>query len=989
MRFQMVGRIAQKELALFFSSPIGYLFLLAFLGVTLFVFFWGEAFFARNIADVRPMFEWLPVLLIFLASALTMRMWSDERRTRTLELLVTVPATTWEFVVGKFMACWLLLIVALVLTLPLPITVSLMGTLDWGPVLAGYVAAALLGAAYLSIGLFSSARSDNQIVSLLLASFACGAFFVIGTDFVTALSPAPMAEVLRGLGAGARFESITRGVLDFRDLYFYLSVVGVFFVLNVHAIESHGWSASRTERHRSKGVLLALLGANLLIANVWLASVSSVRLDVTQGNQYSISEATRSYLARLDEPLLIRGYFSEKTHPLLAPLVPQLKDLLTEYEVAGNGAVRLEIIDPASDPEKEDEANTKYGIRPVPFQVADRYQSSLVNSYFDVLVQYGDENEVLSFRELIEVKVRGESDLDVQLRNPEYDITRAIKQALQGFQSGGDLFSNLTTDVEFLGYFSEDARLPIELVDLKTVLSGVLDDLTVASAGRLTSRYVDPEAGDGTLAVEIAENYGFSPMAASLFDANTFYFYLTLTDGETVIEIPIPESRDADVLRQGIEEGLKRFATGLLKQVAFAAPEAPPAYMQQQMPQPPGSQFVTLREVLASDYDIESADLQTGTVAPTAEVLLVLEPEELDQRAVFAIDQFLMRGATVVVASGAFSTSATAEFLSASPANTGLEGWLAHHGVTIDSSFAMDPQNAAFPLPVIREVGGFRFQDVQMQDYPYFIDIRPDGMNEDIAPTADLPQLTMTWSSPIEIDPTANTDRSVTPLLTSSSGSWRSTSTSITPELSSSGVAVFEPEGELEPLTLGVLLAGRFESYFDESPLIPDPPALDEPEGEADQAADGESADEAAADEESDTLGTITRVIDRSPESARLIVLGSSTFVADQNLRTLGAVDGTVYVNSLQFMANVVDWAVEDETLLGIRARGHFNRTLPPMDEAEQRVWEIINYALMLIGVVVVYLVNRQRAARRRARYGQSLAPPGTSGATDGQGASA
>ena len=148
-----------------------------------------------------------------------------------------------------------------------------------------------------------------------------------------------------------------------------------------------------------------------------------MRWDLTEGNQYSISQATKSYLSQLREPLLIRGYFSEKTHPLLGPLVPQLQDLLREYELSADGSIRLELIDPAENPELEDEANTKYGILPVPFQVSDRYQASLVNSYFDVLLQYGDEYEVLGFRELIEIKVRGESELDVQLRNPEYDLS--------------------------------------------------------------------------------------------------------------------------------------------------------------------------------------------------------------------------------------------------------------------------------------------------------------------------------------------------------------------------------------------------------------------------------------------------------------------------------------------------------------------------------------------------------------------------------------
>ena len=149
-------KVAAKELIQFFGSPIGYLFLLAFLGFTLFVFFWGEAFFARNILDVRPMFEWMPVLLIFLSSALTMRMWSEERRSGTQEFLLTLPATTSELVVGKFLACWTLLGIALLLTLPLPLTLanvdsSVMG-LDWGPILAGYVAAILLGASYIAVG---------------------------------------------------------------------------------------------------------------------------------------------------------------------------------------------------------------------------------------------------------------------------------------------------------------------------------------------------------------------------------------------------------------------------------------------------------------------------------------------------------------------------------------------------------------------------------------------------------------------------------------------------------------------------------------------------------------------------------------------------------------------------------------------------------------------------------------------------------------------
>jgi len=334
-------RIARKEFAGFFSSPVAFIFLGAFLAVTLFVFFWVETFFARSIADVRPLPEWMPLLLIFLTAAITMRMWSEERRAGTLEFLLTAPVKSRQLVLGKFLACLGLVATALLLTLPLPLTVSLLGPLDWGPVFGGYLAAFFLAAAYVAIGLFVSARSANQIVSLILTAALCGFFYLLGSDALTGLFGNRASELLKLLGSGSRFESITRGVIDLRDLYYYLSLVGVFLSLNVFSLEWLRWSGNAANaNHRCWGLLTGLLVANFLAANIWLAPVGWARADVTAGNIYSISDATRGYLAQLREPLLIRGYFSAKTHPLLAPLAPRLRDLLKEYAVAGEGRVR-------------------------------------------------------------------------------------------------------------------------------------------------------------------------------------------------------------------------------------------------------------------------------------------------------------------------------------------------------------------------------------------------------------------------------------------------------------------------------------------------------------------------------------------------------------------------------------------------------------------------------------------------------------------------
>jgi len=965
MRLDVIRRVARKELTLFFSSPIGYLFLAAFLAVTLFIFFWVEAFFARNIADVRPMFEWMPVLLIFLCSALTMRMWSEERRTGTLEFVATLPASNWEFVLGKFLACWTLLGVALLLTLPLPFTVAFIADLDWGPVVAGYVAAMLLGAAYLSIGLFVSSRTDSQIVSLIVASFACGAFYLIGSPLLTDLVGGTWADLMRSVGSGSRFDSITRGVLDLRDLYYYASLLAVFLALNVYTLETQRWARDGSPSgHRQWRLGTLLLVGNLLLANVWLAPVSALRVDMTEGDQYSISDATRGYLRQLREPLLIRGYFSRKTHPLLAPLVPQMRDLLNEYAIAGGDNVRVEIVDPADDPALEDEANTKYGIRPVPFQVADRYQASLVNSYFDVLISYGDQYEVLGFRDLIEVKVKGESDLDVVLRNPEFDLTRAIKKAIFGFQGGDSLFANIPEPVSFVGYLSDDTRLPGALVAYRPELEAALDELTAESDGKFTVEILDPEAGDGAIARDIAADYGFQPMTAGLFDANTFYFYLTLTNGDTVVQIPLPEGLSKEATKQGIEDGLKRFATGILKTVALLAPETPPfAGMQQSM----GNQYTQLRDGLSADFNVVNTRLEDGRVPETADLLMVIDPEGINDKQRFAIDQYLMEGGTVAIATSPFETTLSQQSLSAVPHQSGLDEWLKHNGLGIADSFVMDPQNAAFPAPVQRQVGGFTFQELVMLDYPYFADVRDDGIDQSTGIFSGIPQITMTWASPINVDTEANAGRTVTPLLKSSPGSWLSEDSDIMPRINERGSSAFVPGSEAGRQTLAVLVEGRFESQFagQTSPL------LETPDKEGD--IEDEPAEEDPTEAE-DTLGVVTSVIERSPESARLVLFSSSTFLADQILRMIGSAEGVIYNNTTQMMANLTDWTLEDKSLLGIRARGQFNRTLPPLEESEQATLEYLNYFLGLLGIGVVFFVHRRRLASATAVHRTWLA---------------
>jgi len=227
-----------RELGEYFHSPIAYAFLLVFAGAAMFTFFNVGGFFARGIADLRGLFEAAPVLMVLLVPALTMRLWAEEEKQGTIEVLLTLPAREHELVLGKFLASWILLAAGLALTLPLVVTVAWLGDLDPGPVIGGYLAALLLGGAYLAIGQFVSATTENQILAFILALVVCLALYGVGTETFAGLFPDRTAAVLRRLGTGSRFASIARGVVDLADLAYYASLMVFFLVASVFALRA-------------------------------------------------------------------------------------------------------------------------------------------------------------------------------------------------------------------------------------------------------------------------------------------------------------------------------------------------------------------------------------------------------------------------------------------------------------------------------------------------------------------------------------------------------------------------------------------------------------------------------------------------------------------------------------------------------------------------------------------------------------------------------
>ncbi len=946
--------IARKEISNYFGSPMALIFLGTFLAAILFSVFWVDTFFARGIADVRPMFRWMPILMIFLVAALTMRQWSEEEQSGTMEVLLTLPVRPVQLVIGKFLAVMALVSVALGLTIFLPITVSLMGNLDWGPVFGGYIAALLMAAAYAAIGLFVSSRTANQIVALILSVLVGGLFYIIGSNGLTAFTGETMGNILRALATGSRFESIERGVIDLRDLAYYLSLAGFFLSLNVLSLDSKRWSISeQTRPYRRNAVwVTSLIALNLLALNLWIAPFNGIRLDLTSDKSYSLSPTTRDLLGNLQEPLLIRGYFSEKTHPLLAPLVPQIEDTLKEYAIASHGKVTVEIVDPQKDPDKEAEANQTYGIRPTPFQVSGRYEASVVNSYFDILIRYGDQNVVLNFRDLINVEPHNDGTLDVHLRNLEYDLTRSIKKVVYGFQSVDAVLAAMPQPASLTLFVTPDT-LPDALKDAPDTVAQVAKKIAADSNGKFTFETVNPDDPNAAVTRQtLQKQYGLQPIATSLFSPTSYYLHMVLqVGGKPQLIFPSGDFSDASV-RTAIESALKRSSSGFLKVVGvWTPPQQPTQNMFGQMQQPFSSWQQVVKQ-LRQDYEVRPLDLADGQVPTDVDMLLVIAPQQMTDKQRFAIDQYLMRGGSVVIAAGNYAVEP--DQMSGSLAikllDGGLHDMLTGYGIDVQQSLVMDPQNEPFPVMVNRNLNGLPVQEVQAVNYPFFVDVRPGGMARNNPIVANLPAVTLHWVSPVVVDSAKNSGRTVTTLLSSSPKSWLRSDTNIQPDMKTYPQLGFPVEGEQKSHPLAVAIQGSFESYFKgkESPLAA-----------TDTGADTQTQTQPQA--QSTPVPSAVGVIDSSPDTARLVVVGSAEFLDDTIFNISSRLTRDRYLNSLQFAQNAVDWSVEDLDLLSIRSRGTQAHVLNPMTERQQSFWEGANYVIALLALLAIGVIWNMR----------------------------
>lgn len=231
--FQNIKTITRRELSGYFASPVAYVFIVIWLLLNGFFTFSLGGFFEMGQASLAmPFFRWHPWLYLFLVPAVGMRLWSEERRLHTMELLLTMPITPWQAIIGKFIASWLFLIIALALTFPVVITVTYLGDADGGEILAGYVGSALLAGGYLAVTSMTSAMTRNQVISFIVSVVVCFFLLLSGFEPVTDLLPNWLVGIVTGLSSLTHFIGFQKGVLDSRDLIYFGSLIGFALFLN-------------------------------------------------------------------------------------------------------------------------------------------------------------------------------------------------------------------------------------------------------------------------------------------------------------------------------------------------------------------------------------------------------------------------------------------------------------------------------------------------------------------------------------------------------------------------------------------------------------------------------------------------------------------------------------------------------------------------------------------------------------------------------------
>ena len=486
-----IWTIARRELSALFDQATGYILLFVFLVITNYLFF--RQAFLIGAATLRPMFDLMPWMFLFFVPAVTMRTLAEDLRSGTVEVVLAQPITEAEFLAGKYLGAVAALWLALLCTVPVPLGLALGGDMHAGIVVAQYVGAGLLAAGLAAVGVWASSLTKNQITAFIVAVAAMFLLILVGLDPLIVGLPPTLGTIAARLGVLSHFTNIARGVIDLRDAIYFVTLAAIFLLLAYGALLARKLSREGTAVRRLRAGVAVLVTA-MIVVNL-LGGYIGGRLDLTPGNAYTLSRATKRILADLDDLVTLRVFASKELPAEVSLVKRDLDDMLRDFRAAGRGNVRLIERDPADDEAVRTEAQS-LGIPAVQFNVIGQAELSVKEGYLGLAIQYADGVETIPF-------VRRTDDLEYRLASAVRSLTRTGKPAIgivtptdfTGSRTYNQLRQQLDETYEVRTLALADSTQPSS--DLQAVvLIGGTDSLPVSHQDRLRA-YL--ERGGGAL----------------------------------------------------------------------------------------------------------------------------------------------------------------------------------------------------------------------------------------------------------------------------------------------------------------------------------------------------------------------------------------------------------------------------------------------------------------------------------------------------------